>query len=110
MAAGQLLGVNYRQAKRAWRRYEEEGDDMTAPRLMAHSKPAHIDGPEATRLIPGTEAGPAAGPEDLSLATALRHHVQLVYQKAQQNQRRTARLLGISRATLSRYLTKYALK
>jgi len=30
--------------------------------------------------------------------------VQLVYEQANRNQRRAARLLGISRSTLSRYL------
>jgi len=41
---------------------------------------------------------------DLSLDRALQTHVQLVYEQANRNQRRAARLLGISRSTLSRYL------
>jgi Nif-specific regulatory protein len=41
---------------------------------------------------------------DFSLAGALQRHVRFVYKQANGNQRRTARLLGISRATLSRYL------
>src|SRR5437762_278996 len=41
---------------------------------------------------------------DLSLASAVKRHVRFVYQQANQNQRRTAKLLGISRATLSRHL------
>lgn len=41
---------------------------------------------------------------DLSLASAVKRHVRLVYKEASQNQRRTAKLLGISRATLSRHL------
>src|SRR5262249_24578900 len=41
---------------------------------------------------------------DLSLGRALQTHVRLVYEQANRNQRRAARLLGISRSTLSRYL------
>jgi len=41
---------------------------------------------------------------DLSLDRALQTHVRLVFEQANRNQRRAARLLGISRSTLSRYL------
>jgi DNA-binding NtrC family response regulator len=41
---------------------------------------------------------------DLSLEHAVQRHVRFVYNQANQNQRRAARLLGISRSTLSRYL------
>jgi DNA-binding NtrC family response regulator len=41
---------------------------------------------------------------DLSLEHAMQTHVRFVYDRANQNQRRAARLLGISRSTLSRYL------
>jgi transcriptional regulator with PAS, ATPase and Fis domain len=41
---------------------------------------------------------------DLSLEHAMQKHVRRVYDQANQNQRRAARLLGISRSTLSRYL------
>jgi transcriptional regulator with PAS, ATPase and Fis domain len=41
---------------------------------------------------------------DLSLSTALKRHVRSVYDQANRNQRRTAKLLGISRSTLARYL------
>jgi transcriptional regulator with PAS, ATPase and Fis domain len=41
---------------------------------------------------------------DLSLESAMQKHVRFVYDQANQNQRRAARLLGISRSTLSRYL------
>jgi transcriptional regulator with PAS, ATPase and Fis domain len=44
------------------------------------------------------------GGTDLSLEHALQRHVRFVYDQANQNQRRAARLLGISRSTLSRYL------
>jgi transcriptional regulator with PAS, ATPase and Fis domain len=45
---------------------------------------------------------------DLSLASAVRRHVCFVYKQANENQRRAARLLGISRATLSRHLRALA--
>jgi transcriptional regulator with PAS, ATPase and Fis domain len=41
---------------------------------------------------------------DLSLASAVKRHVRFVYDYANRNQRRTAKLLGISRATLARHL------
>jgi transcriptional regulator with PAS, ATPase and Fis domain len=56
---------------------------------------------------------PAAGPGgnnveltdvDLSLAGAVKRHVRFVYEQANRNQRRTAKLLDISRATLARHL------
>jgi len=49
-----------------------------------------------------------AAPGDLSLETALKRHVQFVYERASHNQRRTAKLLGISRSTLARYLREAA--
>src|SRR6201997_375504 len=41
---------------------------------------------------------------DLSLESAMQKHVRFVYDQANKNQRRAARLLGVSRSTLSRYL------
>jgi transcriptional regulator with PAS, ATPase and Fis domain len=41
---------------------------------------------------------------DLSLASAVKRHVRFVYKEANHNQRKTAKILGISRATLSRHL------
>jgi DNA-binding NtrC family response regulator len=45
---------------------------------------------------------------DLSLASAVRRHVHFVYEQTSRNQRRTAKLLGISRATLARHLRNTA--
>jgi transcriptional regulator with PAS, ATPase and Fis domain len=45
-----------------------------------------------------------ANMRDLSLAAAVARHVKFVYDQAGRNQRRTARLLGISRASLARHL------
>jgi transcriptional regulator with PAS, ATPase and Fis domain len=47
---------------------------------------------------------------DLSMESAMKRHVRFVYQQANQNQRRTAKLLGISRSTLARYLRGMAQK
>lgn len=41
---------------------------------------------------------------DPSLASAVERHVRFVYRQTNENQRRTAKLLGISRATLARHL------
>src|ERR1700682_1504104 len=43
---------------------------------------------------------------DLTLASAVARHVRLVYHQSERNQRKTAKLLGISRATLARHLRK----
>ena len=45
---------------------------------------------------------------DLSLAGAVQRHVRFVYEQTNCNQRRTAKLLGISRATLARHLRNMA--
>ena len=60
-----------------------------------------------------TAAAPNSGDEfhgdiDLTLAGAVRRHVCFVYEQANRNQRRTAKLLGISRATLARHLQQVA--
>jgi transcriptional regulator with GAF, ATPase, and Fis domain len=45
-----------------------------------------------------------AGDVDSSLDSAIRRHVRVVYDRANHNQRRAAKMLGISRSTLARYL------
>jgi transcriptional regulator with PAS, ATPase and Fis domain len=47
---------------------------------------------------------------DLSLASAVKRHVRFVYDQANRNQRRAAKLLDISRATLARHLRDVAQK
>jgi len=49
-----------------------------------------------------------AATNDLSLEAALKQHVRSVYEHADHNQRRAAKLLGISRSTLARYLREAA--
>jgi transcriptional regulator with PAS, ATPase and Fis domain len=50
------------------------------------------------------------GNVDLSLASAVKRHVRFVYEQTNRNQRRTAKLLAISRATLARHLRNAAQK
>jgi transcriptional regulator with PAS, ATPase and Fis domain len=45
---------------------------------------------------------------DLLLETAVKRHVRFAYEQANQNQRRAAKLLGISRSTLARILQDVA--
>jgi ActR/RegA family two-component response regulator len=47
---------------------------------------------------------------DLSLSGAVARHVSFVYEQTGRNQRRTAKVLGISRATLVRHLRNMAQK
>jgi DNA-binding NtrC family response regulator len=54
--------------------------------------------------------GKLDGVRDLTLAAAVARHVQFVYEQAGRNQRRTARMLRISRATLARHLRSMAQK
>jgi len=64
------------------------------------SRPSPVTLEHGAELPPNGEANMC----DLSLAAAVAHHVKFVYNQAGRNQRRTARLLGISRATLARHL------
>jgi len=59
---------------------------------------------ERMKAASATETPGAFDGEDLSLSGALARHVQFVYERANHNQRRTAKLLGISRSTLARHL------
>jgi transcriptional regulator with PAS, ATPase and Fis domain len=67
--------------------------------------------PDRTNSNASKSAVPPAGNNqeadagmDLSLEGAMQRHVRFVYNQANQNQRQAARLLGISRSTLARYL------
>jgi DNA-binding NtrC family response regulator len=72
--------------------------------------PPDLEPDQATSELADSFPAPAsnnkendAGP-DLSMESAVKRHIRFVYEHANQNQRRTARLLGISRSTLARYL------
>ena len=64
-----------------------------------------FDQPDATDRI-RCEPAPENGRPALTLASAVRHHIRSVYEQNSRNQRRTAKHLGISRATLARHLQK----
>jgi transcriptional regulator with PAS, ATPase and Fis domain len=61
-------------------------------------------GKNATQNSAGDNNDPAS--HDLTLASAVGRHVSFVYEQTARNQRRAAKLLGISRATLARHLQK----
>ena len=65
---------------------------------------AQRDGVEANRSNPHRTNNQS--PNDLTLAAAVGRHISLVYEQTSRNQRRAAKLLGISRATLARQLRK----
>jgi DNA-binding NtrC family response regulator len=69
--------------------------------LKPDRAPSGTDKPDSPFADNHQEAG-----NDLSLEHAMQRHVRFVYDRANQNQRRAARLLGISRSTLSRYLRR----
>src|ERR1041384_2963980 len=62
--------------------------------------------PNALRTAPTTANHYSADNKltDLSLDSAIKRHVHLVYDQANRSQRQAAKLLGISRSTLARYL------
>jgi len=68
-------------------------------------EPRHYTGPndaQAVSVLPRNDKEPQA--RDLSLESAVKRHVRFVYDQANRNQRRAAKLLGISRSTLARHL------
>src|ERR1044071_7471770 len=69
--------------------------------LKPDRAPAATEKPES---LPAGNHQEADAVVDFSLEHAMQKHVRFVYEQAHQNQRRAARLLGISRSTLSRYL------
>jgi transcriptional regulator with PAS, ATPase and Fis domain len=73
------------------------------PDLPAHGQ-AVSDNGQLVPTFPRDTKHTNAATMDLSLDRAIKRHVLFVYEQADHNQRRTARLLGISRSTLARYL------
>ena len=65
---------------------------------------------EQLAVTPSSNNEPHEAGIDLSLANAVKRHVRFVYEQASRNQRRAAKLLDISRATLARHLRKVAQK
>jgi DNA-binding NtrC family response regulator len=60
----------------------------------------------AQKTIAAPNEGTSPHVADLSLGSAVERHISFVYKQTQQNQRKTAKLLGISRAKLVRHLQK----
>ena len=75
------------------------------PDLEPEGKPAETSESLPVLANNNSERNPGM---DLSLASAVRRHVRFVYEQANQNQRRAAKLLGISRSTLARHLRDVA--
>src|SRR6266498_1790377 len=59
---------------------------------------------EQLGVIPSSNNEQHDAGTDLSMASAMKRHVRFVYERANRNQRQAAKLLGISRSTLTRYL------
>jgi transcriptional regulator with PAS, ATPase and Fis domain len=57
-----------------------------------------------TASMPDGENQPPENHADFSLDSAIKRHVRLVYERSNRSQRRAAKVLGISRSTLARYL------
>ncbi|MEP6956305.1 MAG: sigma-54 dependent transcriptional regulator [Chthoniobacterales bacterium] len=76
--------------------------------------PPDLDPAAAAIVPPVMKAAPAsengATGSDLSLGRAVERHITFVYKQAHENQRQTAKLLGISRAKLVRHLRSMAHK
>lgn len=64
----------------------------------------------ARTTVPVAEVNGKAVADDFTLGTVTRRHILAVYEQANRNQRRAARLLGISRAKLRRHLEDAASK
>jgi transcriptional regulator with PAS, ATPase and Fis domain len=75
------------------------------PDLEPEGKPAETSESLPVLANNNSERNPGM---DLSLASAVRRHVRFIYEQANQNQRRAAKLLGISRSTLARHLRDVA--
>jgi transcriptional regulator with PAS, ATPase and Fis domain len=72
-------------------------------------KSAEIDGAQE-KPFAQSQMHPGEAGRDLTLSGAVARHVSFVYEQTGRNQRRTARVLGISRATLVRHLRNMAQK
>src|SRR5256885_13235379 len=71
------------------------------PDLESHS--AGMDNSQTASMPAGNHKEPERN-TDLSLDSVIKRHVRFVYDHANRSQRQAAKLLGISRSTLARYL------
>jgi transcriptional regulator with PAS, ATPase and Fis domain len=67
------------------------------------SNSVEVDRPQEASTSTGNNQKPERH-VDLSLDSAIKKHVRFVYEQANRSQRQAAKLLGISRSTLARYL------
>ena len=73
-------------------------------------KPHEADGVREKPFFSAAETYQMPAGRDVSLSGAVARHINFVFEQTGRNQRRTARLLGISRATLVRHLRNMAQK
>ncbi|MDP9254442.1 MAG: sigma 54-interacting transcriptional regulator [Verrucomicrobiota bacterium] len=73
-------------------------------------KSTELDGAAQKFRATHPENYPDHAGHDLSLSRAVARHISFVYEQTGRNQRRSAKLLGISRATLARHLHSMAQK
>ena len=84
----------------------EGGVIMPEHVVFAADLPAGPSATAASAPAAATVETPVVEGEDgLALTDAIHRHVQYVYDRCRRNQRRTAKLLGISRSRLDRYLS-----
>ena len=87
-----------------------EGKTVLPDHVVFDTEPVRIVAATTTPApAPGTDGG-AHGEDGHSLSAAAHRHIRAVYEQANCNQRRTARLLGISRAKLRRHLAGMGFK
>ena len=72
--------------------------------IFSPDLPFAKDQQQATAADSKAEILPSNGTNDLTLSAAIHRHARFVYDRSNQNQRVAAKLLGISRSTLARYL------
>ena len=83
-----------------------EGSVILPEHVIFHPdlEPSFNDRPAPAHAAPKLNRKPSGTSHDLSLAGAVERHIRFVYEQNEMNQRRTAKLLKISRTTLARHL------
>ncbi len=87
--------------------------EVVLPEHISFASELTSAGPDRPPEVPSPSPAPASAEargDGLALAEVVRRHIRRVYEGADRNQRRTARLLGISRSTLVRHLQGMDLK
>jgi len=84
--------------------------DVVLPEMIVFDNPTSASEPAEWLSQPAFGGAGRTEGSNLALSRAIAGHVRTVYELADRNQRKTAKLLGISRATLSRHLKNLELK